>query len=104
MLTVAAFALLGWMMGLGSLYWVGWLAVAGLLVYEHSLVLAGRSLAARRGVLQRQRLHRGDPASLAVIAGLHGVSDVLDGADKARFVGAMFSRIAAPLRPDEQRS
>jgi len=38
LLTVAAFALLGWMMGLGILYWVGVLVVAALLVYEHSLV------------------------------------------------------------------
>ena len=37
-LTVAAFALLGVMMGLGWLYWLGVAAVAGLLVYEHSLV------------------------------------------------------------------
>jgi 4-hydroxybenzoate polyprenyltransferase len=37
-LTVAAFALLGWLMGLGLLYWLGVLVVAGLLVYEHSLV------------------------------------------------------------------
>ena len=37
-LTVAAFALLGWVMGLGILYWVGVLLVAALLVYEHSLV------------------------------------------------------------------
>ena len=36
--TVAAFALLGVMMGLGWLYWLGVAAVAGLLVYEHSLV------------------------------------------------------------------
>ena len=28
------------MMGLGPLYWVGWLAIAGLLAYEHSLVRA----------------------------------------------------------------
>ena len=38
LLTVAAFALLGWVMGLGILYWVGVLLVAALLVYEHSLV------------------------------------------------------------------
>jgi len=38
LLTVAAFALLGWMMGLGWLYWAGVLAVAALLAYEHSLV------------------------------------------------------------------
>jgi len=38
LLTVAAFALLGWTMGLGILYWAGVLVVAGLLVYEHSLV------------------------------------------------------------------
>ena len=38
LLTIAAFALLGWMMGLGVLYWLGVLAVAALLVYEHSLV------------------------------------------------------------------
>jgi 4-hydroxybenzoate polyprenyltransferase len=37
-LTVAAFAALGWMMGLGVFYWAGVLVVAGLLVYEHSLV------------------------------------------------------------------
>jgi 4-hydroxybenzoate polyprenyltransferase len=38
LLTIAAFALLGWMMGLGPLYWAGVLVVAALLVYEHSLV------------------------------------------------------------------
>jgi len=37
-LTVAAFALLGVFMGLGVLYWAGVALVAGLLVYEHSLV------------------------------------------------------------------
>jgi 4-hydroxybenzoate polyprenyltransferase len=37
-LTALAFAGLGLMLGLGVLYWIGWLAVAGLLVYEHSLV------------------------------------------------------------------
>jgi len=37
-LTVLAFAGLGWMMGLGVLYWLGVGAVAGLFVYEHSLV------------------------------------------------------------------
>jgi 4-hydroxybenzoate polyprenyltransferase len=40
-LTIAAFALLGWMMGLGWLYWLGVTVVAGLLVYEHSLVSPG---------------------------------------------------------------
>ena len=40
-LTIAAFALLGWMMGLGWLYWLGGAVVAGLLVYEHSLVSPG---------------------------------------------------------------
>jgi 4-hydroxybenzoate polyprenyltransferase len=39
-LTVAAFVLLGGMMGLGWLYWLGVAVVAGLLVYEHSLVSA----------------------------------------------------------------
>jgi 4-hydroxybenzoate polyprenyltransferase len=39
--TIAAFALLGWTMGLGLLYWLGVLVVAGLLVYEHSLVSPG---------------------------------------------------------------
>jgi 4-hydroxybenzoate polyprenyltransferase len=39
-LTAAALALLGWMVGLGPLYWAGWLGVAGLLAYEHSLVRA----------------------------------------------------------------
>ena len=37
-LTAAALALLGWLAGLGALYWVGWAAVVALLVYEHSLV------------------------------------------------------------------
>ena len=37
-LTAAAFALLGLMLGLGPLYWVGWVVVVALLVYEHSLV------------------------------------------------------------------
>ena len=40
-LTIAAFALLGWMMGLGWLYWLGVAVVGGLLVYEHSLVSPG---------------------------------------------------------------
>jgi len=40
-LTVAAFALLGWTLGLGVLYWGGVVVVAGLLVYEHSLVSPG---------------------------------------------------------------
>jgi 4-hydroxybenzoate polyprenyltransferase len=37
-LTAAALAALGVMMGLGAFYWVGWLAVVALLIYEHSLV------------------------------------------------------------------
>ncbi len=37
-LTAAALAFLGWLAGLGVLYWAGWLAIAALLVYEHSLV------------------------------------------------------------------
>ncbi|HEU4367155.1 MAG TPA: UbiA-like polyprenyltransferase [Methylomirabilota bacterium] len=40
-LTAAALAWLGVMVGLGSFYWLGWLAVVGLLVYEHSLVRPG---------------------------------------------------------------
>ena len=39
-LTAAALAAVGWAMGLGFAYWVGWLVVVGLLVYEHSLVSA----------------------------------------------------------------
>jgi 4-hydroxybenzoate polyprenyltransferase len=38
LLTLAAFVALGWVMGLGLVYWAGVLAVAGLLAYEHSLV------------------------------------------------------------------
>jgi 4-hydroxybenzoate polyprenyltransferase len=38
LLTVAAFGALGWMMGLGVVYWAGVVVVAALLVYEHSLV------------------------------------------------------------------
>lgn len=37
-LTIGAFAMLGWMIGLGAAYWVGVLVVTGLFVYEHSLV------------------------------------------------------------------
>jgi 4-hydroxybenzoate polyprenyltransferase len=37
-LTVAAFVALGWLTGLGPIYWVGVVAVAALFVYEHSLV------------------------------------------------------------------
>jgi 4-hydroxybenzoate polyprenyltransferase len=40
-LTALALAWLGAMMGLGVFYWIGWLAVVGLLVYEHSLVRPG---------------------------------------------------------------
>jgi 4-hydroxybenzoate polyprenyltransferase len=40
-LTAAAFGLLGVMLALGPLYWIGWLAVVALLVYEHSLVSPG---------------------------------------------------------------
>jgi 4-hydroxybenzoate polyprenyltransferase len=39
-LTAAALAAVGWTLGLGLAYWVGWLVVVGLLVYEHSLVSA----------------------------------------------------------------
>jgi 4-hydroxybenzoate polyprenyltransferase len=39
-LTAAALAAVGWTMGLGVAYWLGWLVVVGLLVYEHSLVSA----------------------------------------------------------------
>jgi 4-hydroxybenzoate polyprenyltransferase len=37
-LTALALAAVGWMIPLGPLYWVGWVAVVALLVYEHSLV------------------------------------------------------------------
>jgi len=37
-LTAAALAALGVVTGLGTLYWLGWLGVVGLLAYEHSLV------------------------------------------------------------------
>ena len=37
-ITAAALAWLGVLSGLGVIYWVGWLVVAGLLVYEHALV------------------------------------------------------------------
>jgi 4-hydroxybenzoate polyprenyltransferase len=39
-LTALALAVLGWMTGLGVLYWLGWLAIVALLAYEHSLVRA----------------------------------------------------------------
>jgi 4-hydroxybenzoate polyprenyltransferase len=37
-LMAVALATLGWLTGLGPVYWVGWLAIVGLLAYEHSLV------------------------------------------------------------------
>ena len=37
-LTAAALAALGVVSGLGPLYWIGWVAVVALFVYEHSLV------------------------------------------------------------------
>jgi 4-hydroxybenzoate polyprenyltransferase len=37
-LTALALAAVGWLTGLGLLYWAGWLAIVALLVYEHSLV------------------------------------------------------------------
>ncbi|MBI3455333.1 MAG: UbiA family prenyltransferase [Candidatus Rokubacteria bacterium] len=39
-LTAAALAAVGWVLGLGVGYWLGWLVVGGLLAYEHSLVSA----------------------------------------------------------------
>jgi 4-hydroxybenzoate polyprenyltransferase len=40
-LTAIALAVLGVQAALGPLYWLGWLAVGGLLLYEHSLVTPG---------------------------------------------------------------
>jgi 4-hydroxybenzoate polyprenyltransferase len=40
LLTAGALALLGVLTGLGAVYWIGWVAVVGLLIYEHSLVSA----------------------------------------------------------------
>jgi 4-hydroxybenzoate polyprenyltransferase len=40
-LTAVALAGLGVLMGLGVFYWIGWIAVVALLVYEHSLVRPG---------------------------------------------------------------
>jgi 4-hydroxybenzoate polyprenyltransferase len=37
-MTVVAFVALGWVMGLGLVYWAGVLVVSALLAYEHSLV------------------------------------------------------------------
>ena len=37
-LTAVALAVLGWQVALGTIYWVGWLAVVALFAYEHSLV------------------------------------------------------------------
>ena len=39
-LTAVALAAVGWTLGLGVAYWLGWLVVVGLLAYEHSLVSA----------------------------------------------------------------
>jgi len=36
--TALTFAALGLLLGLGVVYWLGWVAVVGLLIYEHSLV------------------------------------------------------------------
>ncbi len=40
-LTAGALAWLGVLMSLGVFYWIGWVAVVGLLVYEHALVRPG---------------------------------------------------------------
>ncbi|MBM3221792.1 MAG: 4-hydroxybenzoate octaprenyltransferase [Candidatus Rokubacteria bacterium] len=40
LLTAAALALLGVLTALGPVYWVGWLVVVALLVYEHSIISA----------------------------------------------------------------
>ncbi len=40
-LTAGALAGLGVLMSLGAFYWIGWIAVVALLVYEHSLVRPG---------------------------------------------------------------
>jgi 4-hydroxybenzoate polyprenyltransferase len=40
-LTALALAALGWMTGLGPLYWLGWAAIVVLLTYEHWLVRPG---------------------------------------------------------------
>jgi len=40
LLTALALALLGVLTALGPFFWVGWLVVVGLLIYEHSLVSA----------------------------------------------------------------
>src|SRR5688500_18510048 len=37
-LTAAALAALGLVTGLGAVYWIGWLVVVGLLIYEHALI------------------------------------------------------------------
>ena len=37
-LTAVALAVLGILAALGPIYWIGWLVVVGLLIYEHSLV------------------------------------------------------------------
>jgi 4-hydroxybenzoate polyprenyltransferase len=39
--TGLALAAVGWMTDLGPPYWVGWLAIVGLLAYEHALVRPG---------------------------------------------------------------
>ena len=39
-LTAVALAALGILAALGPIYWIGWLVVVGLLIYEHSLVSA----------------------------------------------------------------
>jgi 4-hydroxybenzoate polyprenyltransferase len=39
-LTAAALAALGWLAALGPVYWIGWLAIVALLIWEHSLVRA----------------------------------------------------------------
>ena len=93
MLTIAAFALLGWMMGLGLLYWVGVLVVAALLVYEHSLVSPG-DLSRLDVAFFNVNGYIAVILFVAVLGGRLSVTETLDGAEKARFVSAMFSRIA----------
>ncbi len=39
-LTAVALAALGWLTGFGPLFWVGWLSIVALLLWEHALVKA----------------------------------------------------------------
>ena len=104
----SAFAALGVLMGLGVTLLGRRRAGGGAPRLRAFAGLAERSLAPRRGLLQRQRLHRGDPlrggagGPLDLSAGMSGPPLGTGPDEGASFVATMFSRIAGRYDLDER--